>query len=65
MLQAAAKTNLMWMLVTAFWGCFIMTSSKTVRIYELLSVLAEKKIIGRVQFLYSTCENGSELTQFL
>lgn len=41
-LRAAAKTNPIWMLVAAFWGRFIMTSSKTVRIYELLPVLAEK-----------------------
>lgn len=44
-LGAGAKINLIWMLVTAFWVCFIMTSSKTVQIYELLSVLAEKQYL--------------------
>lgn len=42
MLGAVAKTNLIGMLVTVFWVCFVMTFSKTVRIYELLLVLAGK-----------------------
>lgn len=61
MLRSAAKTDVIWMLVTAFWMCFGMTSSETVWILELLSVLAAKDYLKTLIFVLGNEHVGMAL----